>query len=142
MIHRSAIIAASVAHVLAWAAFLGIVLWPCAYQGVTATPVSPGEAAAAGRETVRLCASFIEVNGMGVLVPLLVPVLLTAIVMLIVIARNEWSLWTTVTLWLMAVSLLGFCVLASLSFGVLYLPAALVAVVAAAVSTPRRLMSR
>ena len=79
---------------------------------------------------------------MGVLVPLLVPVLLTAILMLIVIARNEWSLWTTVTLWLMAVSLLGFCVLASLSFGVLYLPAALVAVVAAAVSTPRRLMSR
>ena len=37
---RVAFALATVAHVLGWAAFLWIVLWPNSYQGVSATPVS------------------------------------------------------------------------------------------------------
>ena len=136
--NRMASVSAAAAHVLAWAAFLGIALWPCVYQGVAATPVTPSEAATAEVETARLCASFVEVNGLAALVPLFMPVLFTALALFLVLTRREWRVWSVLILWLLAVALLAFCVLGYLSFGVLYLPSALASVVTAAVCTQRR----
>ncbi len=136
---RSATISAAVAHMLAWTAFLGIILWPCAYRGESVTPFNPQEAGAAAGEPVQLCASFVEVNGLGVLFPLFIPVLLTAVLLFLALTRIQWRVGSTLILWLVVVALLAFCVLASLSFGVLYLPAALASVVAAILYTPRRL---
>lgn len=136
--NRIAVVSASVAHALAWAAFLGIVLWPCTYRGATSAPVNPHEAATPVMETVQHCVSFVEVNGLAVLVPLSLPVLLTAGILLIVLTGSEWRIVSTVALWLLAVSLLAFCVLGSASIGVLYLPAALASIVAAASCAKRR----
>ncbi len=133
--NRVAFVSASVAHVLAWAAFLWVAFWPNSYQGVAVTPVDVREAGTAEVETVRLSASYVEVNGPAVLVPMFVPVLLTALVLMFVLTRTEWRLGSALILWLLTVSLLAFCVLGALSFGVLYLPAALASVVTALVCT-------
>ena len=138
--NRVAFVSASVAHVLAWAAFLWVAFWPHSYQGVAATPVDVRQAGTTEAEAVQLSASYVEVNGLAVLVPLFVPVLLTALALMFVLTRTEWRLGSALILWLLTVSLLAFCVLGSLSFGVLYLPAALASVVTALVCTQRRLV--
>ena len=135
---RSAIISAAAAHVLAWAAFLGIAFWPYMYLGASETPVNPGEAAETARETVRQSASFIEVNGVVVLIPMFVPVLFTGLALFLVLNEGGWRVGRAVILWLLAVSLLAFCFLGAWSFGVIYLPAALASIVAATVCTLRR----
>ena len=93
----------------------------------------------AARESVQHSASFVEVNGVVVLVPLFVPVLFTGLALFLVLSWGEWRVGRVVILWLSAVSLLAFCFLGTASFGVIYLPAALASIVAATVCTPRRL---
>ncbi len=92
------------------------------YYGTATTAAIPGGPPG---ETVRYTATLIEANGALGTVPLLMlPVLLTGLAVLVVRcvaagrAARRWLLWTT------TVALLGFCVVAIMSIGALYLPAA------------------
>ena len=74
------------AHGLAWAAFLWIAFWPYSYQGVSATPVQVDElgnvVGTAESEVVRYSSSFVEVNGVGPLLLLFIPVILTGLALM------------------------------------------------------------
>ena len=128
----AAIISAVVAHVLAWVAAIGLAVGPI-YQGESATAVTGG---GIGVEPIRVTATLIEVNGLSVLPLLLTPVLLTALVLVVIVA-NAGLRGRGVTLWVSAVMLLGFCVVALFSVGIFYLPAGL-AVLASAIITSRQ----
>ena len=70
---RTVLVSAAIAHLLAWAAFLWIALYPHAYQGVSATPLNVSGAGATDtereREVERYSASYAEINGYGALIP-------------------------------------------------------------------------
>ena len=81
-------IAAWVAHLLAWAAGLGLVFAP-AYRGVTTTPVQvdPATGQVIGPNTVEMTsqtATLMEVNGLYVATLLMVPIALTGLAILAV----------------------------------------------------------
>ena len=141
---RTVLVSAAIAHLLAWAAFLWIALYPHAYQGVSATPLNVSGAGATDtereREVERYSASYAEINGYGALIPLFVPVLATAVALFSLVAWKERRAANTWVLWISAIILLLFCGLGYLSFGVLYLPAAVALILAAAVFSlsPRR----
>ena len=61
-------ISATTSLLLALAAGLWLVLWPCAYQGVEAQPASGGAV-----QQRQLCATLIEANGVDVLGVLALP---------------------------------------------------------------------
>ena len=140
IVHRSAIIPAAVAHLAAWIAFMFLLLWPI-YQGSVTSEVPALESDGTGRppvalapdassQEVRLSESILEVNGPWVLIPLSVPVVLTAAGLLAaLIARGRRT--RLALLWLTAVLLLGFCVLTGFSIGMFSLPAGLVLLAAA-----------
>ena len=132
---RIATVSAAIAHVLAWAAFLWIAFWPHAYQGVSATPVQVDElgnpVGAVESEVVRHSASFIEVNGIGALLPLFIPALLTGVALMALLVWEGRHLRNRLILGGLAAVLLVFCGLGYLSFGILYLPAALALIIAA-----------
>ena len=113
MIQRGCVLwGTALAHGLAWAAFLWLVLWPL-------TDTS---------------ASFIEVNEVWVVLYFLIPVVLTGLAFLTVWYWNP-TRWTgTVILWAMAALLLVFCVLGMLSYGILFVPAFLASATTAVVS--------
>lgn len=144
--NRGSVVSASVAHVLAWAAFLWLAFWPFPYRGVSATPVQVDElgnpvgnaVGTAQIETVQYSASLIEVNGLGVLAPLLIPVALTGLALIVLLTWRARNLGNIVALWVMTVALLAFCLLASLSFGILFVPSALALTIAAGVFSFRR----
>lgn len=127
-----------IAHGLAWVAFVWLAFWPYSYYGTETTPVGPD---GSGGEVVSYSASIIDVNGLGIVIPLLVPVALTAAGFLIVLLVRGRPVKFMVLLWLMAVLMLAFCLLALLSIGVFYVPGALVLLVAAllfSLRSPRR----
>jgi hypothetical protein len=130
--NRPAVKLSATAHLLAWGAFLFLAFWPYSYQGTEATPVGPD---GSGGEVVHVSASLIEVNGWGALIPLLVPVALTALGFVVAWtwdgqnARNKFLMWT------FAVLLIVFCGLALFSLGIFYLPGAL-ALLASAIIMP------
>ena len=64
-------------HAAAWVAFLWLVFWPFAYRGVSIQASPPGSDAAP--VVTELSASLIETNGLWVVLPLLVPVVLTGL---------------------------------------------------------------
>ncbi|MFQ6027191.1 MAG: hypothetical protein ACE5Q6_06845 [Dehalococcoidia bacterium] len=131
-IRRTTIAMSILAHLLAWAAFLWLVFWPNFYQGTTI--VSTGPDGSGGRE-VPFSASMLEVNGRGVLIPLLVPVALTALGVLTAVNRNYADRRNQALLWITAVLLAVFCGLALFSIGMFYLPATLALILAAVVVT-------
>ena len=112
-------ISATASLLLALAAGVGLVLWPCAYQGIEAQP-GPGGAA----QVRQLCATLIEANGVDVLGVLALPVLLTGLGLVAVYAGRRGILFTVM------VALVTFCLLALASVGLLYLPAAAALVIA------------
>ena len=120
------------AHVAAWAAFLWLVFWPFAYRGVSVQAVPRGSDAAP--VVTNLSASFIETNGIWVVLPLLVPVVLTGLAYLAVWNWNSRKWTRSAILWVLAVLTLGFCALGILSIGAFYLPAALALLTTAIVS--------
>lgn len=130
----AATISAAIAHALAWMAFLWLAFWPSSYQGVSATPVQVDElgnpVGGAESEVVRYSASVVEVNGVGVLVPLLIPVAVTGLALMMVLAWKEGSIRRTILLWILTAALLGFCVLGLLSVGLMYVPAAVTLAIA------------
>ena len=117
-----ATLSALAAHVLAWAGGVFLAFGPVYSNGET----------------------LVEVNGRWVIRLLLVPVVLTGIAMAAALLThrrqsNRGQSIRTMMLWSPAVVLLGLCVLAGLSIGVFYLPAALALLVAAiADSTAKR----
>ncbi len=129
---RLVIGSATVSHVLAWAAFLWIVLWPHAYQGVSAKPVSVDGIPATEVVEARHSASFIEVDGYRPLVLLFIPVLATGLALIFLLTRTKRRTMNAPVLWALAAVLLVFSGLGYYSFGILYAPAALALIVAAA----------
>ena len=130
-----AAIAAAVAHALAWAAWLWIALWPHSYQGVSATPVQVDELGnvigTAEQVVVRHSASFLEVNGIWPVLALFIPVVLTGLALIALLTWKGRSAGRVLIIGGLALALLAFCVLGYLSFGVMYLPAALALIVSA-----------
>ena len=114
-------VSAGVAHVLAWVVGLSLAFGPV-YQGVSVTPVLPGEAPG---EATRFTATLIQANGSRVILLLAVPVVLTALALTSVLLTGAGQARRKVFLWASAILLLGFCVLGSFSIGLFYLPAAL-----------------
>ena len=139
---RAAVTSSSVAHALAWAAFLWIAFWPYSYQGVSATPVQVDEQGnrigTEQSEVVRYSSSFIEENGIRALLPLFVPVMLTGVALMALLTWKGRSIGHKLILGGMAFVLLVFCGLGYLSFGILYLPSALALIVAAVAFSIRR----
>lgn len=124
---------AALAHVAAWVALLFILFWPSFYRGTTIETRPHG-----AQQVVPYSATFLEVNDWWTLIPLAVPVLLTAAGLLAVLTvrRRRTQL---VLLWLSGVLLVAFCGLGMFSIGLFYLPAALALLVSAIIlSTARR----
>ena len=115
------------AHALAWAAGGWLAFAPV-YQGASQTASLPGEPAG---EIVRHTSTLIEQNGLQVVPLLLAPIVLTAIALLALQLTGNMPTVRRVLLWGPAALLLGFCVLAILSIGIFYLPAAMALLVAA-----------
>ena len=115
------------AHALAWAAGGWLAFAP-SYQGASQTASLPGEPAG---EIVRHTSTLIEQNGLQVVPLLLAPIVLTAIALLALRLANGRPTVRRVLLWSSAAALLAFCVVAILSIGILYLPAAMALLVAA-----------
>ena len=134
------------AHVMAWGAFLWLAFWPHAYQGVSATPVQVDElgnpVGVSESEVVRYSASLVEVNGVWVLIPLFIPVILTGLALIALLTWRGRSAGIALILWVLAVFLLAFCLLGSLSFGMLYTPSALALLVAAVTFSFRLRLTR
>lgn len=107
---RAETVAALAAHLLAWAPGLCLLFIPF-YS-------SAGDGA-------NSSATLMEANGAGVLWILLVPLLLTGIAAAAVLFVQR-RLYRKTLLWLPAIALLGFCLVAIFSIGAFYLPAALV----------------
>ena len=129
---RAATISASAAHALAWVACIWFVFAPT-YEGVTATATRPGEPAS---ESIRHTATMIEMNGLGVVQWLLLPVVFTGIALWGVHCTRQTG--RRVLLWTAAVLLLGFCAVSIYSIGAFYLPAALSLLIAAITNKERR----
>ena len=116
------------AHVAAWVAFLWIAIWPFAYQGVSVQEGSDGTA-----QVTHVSASFVEENGIWALLPMTVPVVLTGLAFLAVWRWSPGRWAKVILLWLLALAAVGFCVLGMLSFGILFVPAALALLITAIV---------
>ena len=106
---RVAFASATVAHVLGWAAFLWIVLPPTLYQE----------------------ASFSEFNGYWSVLAFFVPVVVTGLALMFLLTRRVRRVANALVVWGLSVVLLVFCGLGYLSFGILYLPAAIALIVTA-----------
>ena len=105
---------------------------PHSYQGVSVADVSVDGSSTTTSVMVRYTRSFADVNGYWALIPLFVPVLVTAMALLSLLTWKGGRAGKTLILSGLAVILLVFCVL-DLSIGVLYLPAAIGSIVTAAV---------
>ena len=114
-------LSAWMAHALAWAVGIWLVFGP-AYAGVSMTPDGG---------TIQHTRTFIEVNGLETLWVPLVPILLTGIGLQTVHLTAKGKTGRRVLLWSLGASLLVFCALGVLSFGMLYLPVTLMFLVAA-----------
>ena len=105
---------------LAFAASVWIATRGCAYRGVS-------EGVTSGGVTTRIetCSSFLEVNGLGAIWVLALPVLLALAGAGAALAGRRAGVGLT------ALLLSGFCILAAASIGIVFLPSALALLVAA-----------
>src|SRR5512134_764419 len=94
-------LAAVVAIVLSAIASVWLILWPCFYTGTTSGP---------GGESTS-CSSLIAENGTWVLSYLALPIILTVLGFLALLARLRAVIWT------IALLLFGLCILAAWSIG-------------------------
>ena len=131
-LRRSTLAVSTLAHLLAWIAFLWLVFWPSFYQGTSVVSTGPGGVI---QKETQLSASIVETNGRGVLIPLLVPVIFTALGLLTIVNRNYADRRNKVMLWAITVLLVLFCGVGMFSIGMFYLPAALAMILGAALVT-------
>lgn len=115
------VLCAWTSHALAWAVGFWLLFGP---SYVTTSLNSDGE-------TTRSTKTFVEVNGLDVLWVPLVPILLTGIGLQTIHLIAKGKTGRRVPLWCLGASLLVFCALGVLSFGMLYLPVTLLFLVAA-----------
>ena len=108
-------------HALAWAVAIWLLFGP---SYVTTSLNSDGA-------TTRSTKTFVAVNGLDVLWVPLVPILLTGIGLQTVHLTAKGKTGRRVLLWSLGASLLVFCALGVLSYGMLYVPVTLVLLVAA-----------
>ncbi len=123
---RLGIASAALAHFLAWAVSLYFAFYPCIYQGTTVTTqtgVTISESGCSG--------SLVAVNGLRVLVVLAVPVAITGLGLFATISSVVTYGVARILLWASGISMALICLIGALSVGVLYIPAALAAMVAA-----------
>ncbi len=106
------------AAVLAVAAALWMALYPCTYVGIAATGTDDLETG------TRTCRSFIEVNGIGGVLVLLVPVALAGLG-LAAARRGRRAPFIVATVWLV-----GFCALSLASVGLWFVPSAIATLIA------------
>ena len=140
----------AVAHGLAVAAFLWLLLWPSFYQGVSVSPVAVLEGAQPSPSNERhfaipkkrFSASLIEENGLWVIPLLLAPVILTGLGLLMALYGYNNSRAAKWVLWVAAIVLLAFCLLAIFSIGPFFLPAAIAFIIAAAKTPGHKPQSR
>ena len=114
--------AAVVAIILATIATVWLVVWPCFYTGATSDP--------SGESTT--CSSLIAENGTWVLSYLAIPIILTVLAFLALVARLRAVMWT------LAILLFALCILAAWSIGLFYVPSAVTILIAAARMNPSR----
>lgn len=126
--YQGATVASAVAHGLAWVAFLWLTFWPYSYQGVSVTPVVPGDTPGEPR---HISASLIQTNGLKVLPLLVFPVLLSGLGLLTVIVWGIKSFTSRALLSVAAILLILFGLAGAFSIGLFFLPAAVTMIVAA-----------
>lgn len=90
--------------------------WPCFYTGTTAGP--------GGERTT--CSTLIAENGTWVIIYLAIPIILTVLTYVALVARLRAVMWA------LAILLFGLCMLAAWSIGLFYVPSAVALLVAAA----------
>lgn len=138
---RPALMAASVAHALAWVPWLFFAFWPHTYQGVSATPVQVDElgnlVGTGESQVVRHSASFVEVNGIGSLLAIFIPVVLTGLALVVLLTWQGRGAGRVLVMGGLALAILAFCVLGYLSVGMAYVPAALAMIAATLLSNFR-----
>lgn len=115
-------LAAGVAMVLATIASVWLVVWPCFYTGTTSGP----------RGESTTCSSLIAVTGTWVLSYLAIPIILTVLAFVALVARLR------AVMWMLAILLFALCILAAWSIGVFYVPSAVALLIAAARMNPTR----
>ena len=128
---RVADVSAAFAHALAWAAFLWIVLNPCAYRGVSATPAAMDGLDQGPERNSASLRLFIKENGLWAIGPIFVPVLLTGLALITLLIWKGPRLGAALILGGLATVLLAFCVMGYLSFGIMYSPSAFALIIAA-----------
>ena len=129
-----------IAHVLAWAAFFGVVFWPFGYSVTTITALPGGVMRGVFAHSPG---PFKRYLGPEEVMLLLIPVALTGLAVWLAWSRGIWSAWAKLAQWGLGVLCLGYCSVpiwfveeVDISFiGVFFLPAALVLVVSASETT-------
>ena len=102
--------AASIAHILAWAATIFFLFGPV-YRPTGAT--------------------LIEVNGLSAALLIVIPVALTAVTLIATLPNPAHPRIMLILRWASFALLLAFCVISALSIGIFYFPSAVAALVAA-----------
>jgi hypothetical protein len=115
-------LAAGVAMALATIASVWLVVWPCFYTGTTSGP----------RGESTTCSSLIAETGTWVLSYLAIPIILTVLAFVALVARLR------AVMWMLAILLFALCILAAWSIGVFYVPSAVALLIAAARMNPTR----
>ena len=131
--NRMALFWATTSHVLGWAAFLWIVFRPHAQRSVSTSPVGVDGNGAAESQVVVYYVTLTQVDGYVVLIPLLIPVLVTGLALLFLLTRRVQRAANALVVWSLTAILLVFCGLGYYGVGIPYLPAA-ISLTAAAVT--------
>lgn len=128
------VVMAWAAHLLAWTAGAWLVFAPF-YEGVSYSGVEgrsePSSSTLNPEEWTRYTETLIEANGLGAVLYLIIPLLLTGIVVWVIRRTDIENPWRKVMIWVTFVALVGYCVLTIFSIGIFYAPAALALLIAA-----------
>ena len=125
-----AVIAAWIAHILAWAASAWLAFGPIS-QGVSYSGLDESSSTLNPEEWTHYTETLIEANGLGAVWVIAVPILLTGIVVWTLHRTDSAKLWRKVLIWVFVLTLVGLSIMTLLSVGSLYVPAALALLIAA-----------
>ena len=95
-----------IAHVLAWAAFFGVVFWPFGYSVTTITALPGGVMRGVFEHSPG---PFKRYLGPEEVMLLLIPVALTGLAVWLAWSRGIWSAWAKLAQWGLGVLCLGYC---------------------------------
>ena len=124
---RAALVSAAIAHALAWAAALYLLL-AAAYVVETVDATLPGEQPA---EPVRTTETFVEANGLYGMAVAFAPAVLTGVALFGLLALRDRHALRMTALWVPSIAVAALCFGAIFTIGLLYVPAAVALFVAA-----------